>query len=166
MEKHQSRPGQDLPGFTIVEVFIVIITLMFVYSFIIIAIKPDELKERSRDTVRLADVSKLQAAIEAYIADQGAPPDSTNVTRDSLSAAGTGPLAASNGQGWIGSDLSSYLENLPLDPANVNPLFYRYRHNGLKYEIDTALEDETTLMTEDSGNSTSRYEKGTDLTIL
>ena len=159
-------PRRGLAGFTLIEVFIVTVVLALLYSFIILAIKPDEIKARARDVVRVSDVNKIYAAVEAYIADTGAPPEPAGLTRTSLILVGAGPLARSNGQGWLGSDLSKYLEKLPLDPTNKNAYFYRYRHIGAKYEVDALLEYYSDEAGGDGGNSATRYEKGTDLTII
>lgn len=149
-----------------IELTVVLLLVSLIYAWLTLAIKPDEVQRRSRDVVRLADLGKLATVVESFVADKGVPPDLANTTRSSLNAVGSGPLAKADGEGWIGEDLSKYLENLPLDPLNVNPFFYRYRQNGLKYEVDAVLEYHTSLMTEDGGNASGRYEKGTDLTIL
>lgn len=158
--------GQDPLGFTLVEVFTVTIVLALLYSVVILAIKPSELKTRARDVVRIADLNKYSAAIEAYVADNGRPPDAAGVTRTSLVLVGTGPLSISNGQGWLGANLYKYLETLPIDPLNKNPYFYRYRRINSKYEFDAPLEYYSDEAANDGGNSSGRYEKGTDLTIL
>lgn len=157
---------QNRRGFTLVELIVVIMVLGLLYSFIVISIKPDDVKMKGRDSVRISDINKLAAAIDLYIADNGVPPDLANATRLSVAAVGAGPVASSNSSGWIGADISRYVENLPLDPINQSPYFYRYRHNSVKYEVDALLEFYTNVTPEDGGNDVGRYEKGTDLTIL
>ena len=155
-----------LPGFTLIELLVVFLILTLVYSFVVLAIKPGEIRQKAHDVVRISDINKFSAAIEAYISDRGFPPDNVNTTRTSIVSLSFGSPSLSNGQGWIGEDLSKYLEKLPLDPINVNPYFYRYRHNGVKYEIDALLEFYYEAASKDSGNDSLRYERGTDLTIL
>ena len=153
-------------GFTLIELMVVFLILTLVYSFVVLAIKPGEIRQKAHDVARIADINKISAAIEAYISDRGVPPDVANVIRGSTISVGLGSPSLSNGQGWIGEDLSRYLEKLPLDPINVNPYFYRYRHNGVKYEIDALLEFYFEAASKDGGNDSLRYERGTDLTIL
>lgn len=161
-EKSFSR----LPGFTLIELMVVFLILALVYSFVVLAIKPGEIRQKAHDVVRIADINKISAAIEAYISDRGVPPDSANVTRTSTVSLSSGSPSLSNGQGWIGENLSRYLEKLPLDPINANSYYYRYRHNGVKYEIDALLEYYFEAASKDGGNDALRYERGTGLTIF
>ena len=153
-------------GFTLIELLVVIMVLALLYAFVVLAIKPDELKQRTRDAVRISDVNKITAALEAFVSDRGRLPDTLGVTRTSSISVGSGPVAKSNGQGWIGEDMSKYLEKLPIDPVNSDSYLYRYRQSGSKYEVDTRLEFYSALSNSDGGNDSSRYERGTDLTIL
>ncbi len=153
-------------GFTLIELLVVILVLALLYAFVVFAIKPDELKKRTRDAVRISDVSKIMSALEAFISDKGRLPDALGTTRISSISVGSGPVAKSNGQGWIGEDLSKYLEGLPIDPVNGGSYLYRYRQNGSKYEVDTMLEFYSAQSDGDGGNDGSRYERGTDLNLL
>lgn len=153
-------------GFTLIELMIVFLVITLLYSLVVLVIRPVEMKQKAHDTVRIADINKITAAIEAFISDRGVPPDAANVSRVSIVPVGSGSPSLSNGLGWIGEDLSRYLEKLPLDPINLNPYFYRYRRNGVKYEIDTLLEFYFEVTEEDGGNDPLRYERGTELTIF
>jgi len=145
---------------------VVFLILALVYSFVVLAIKPGEIRQKAHDVVRIADINKISAAIEAYISDKGLPPDVANVTRVSTASIGPGSPSVSNGHGWIGEDLSRYLEKLPMDPINANLYYYRYRHNGVKYEVEALLEFYFETASKDGGNDPLRYERGTDLTIF
>lgn len=154
-------------GFTLVELVIVISILGILYAVTFWAIEPDLIKKNARDGVRITDVGRLQGAVENYIADQGFPPDLNNSLRQSsVPASPSASPAAANGSGWIGQDLRQYLEKLPTDPLNSGIYVYRYKRVGQNYELDAALENNSNVMTNDGGNSATRYEKGTDPTIL
>lgn len=166
MSLTKERNSLGPSGFTLIELMVIFLILSLVYSFVVLAIKPGEIRQKAHDVVRISDLDKISASLEAYIADRGTPPDIANITRASAIPTGPGSSALSNGGGWIAADISKYLEKLPLDPINVNPYFYRYRHNGGRYEVDTLLEFYAETSSKDGGNDPQRYERGTDLSIL
>lgn len=159
-------------AFTLIEVMVVVGVLGILYAATLWAINPQTVKGRARDAARITGLSKLQGAIENYISDTGLPPDIDNVLRRSdLSASPSASPAQADGTGWIGVDLTKYLDKLPTDPVNVSPSLYRYKRQGKTYELDGQLEVNPSLMLSsgkdgDGGNSDSRYEKGTNLDIL
>ncbi len=156
-------------AFTLVELLIVIAVISVLYSATFYVLKPDNLKAKARDGVRLADLGSLQTLIENYIADNGFPPDSDNVLRKSyLSVNPQVNPARSDGGGWLGINFGNAVEKLPTDPLNSGEYFYRYIRLGQKYELDGKLEFYASLMKgdEDGGNSETRLEKGTDLNLL
>jgi prepilin-type N-terminal cleavage/methylation domain-containing protein len=154
-------------GFTLVELAIVITLLAILSTLSLLMINPVLMKRKSRDVVRLADLGTLLQAIESYTLDHGVPPEEERVLRRSDTSVSEGQAPQlSDGRGWLGTDLSSYLPKLPTDPENVWPKVYRYLRVGDKFEIDAYLEDYTDMMREDGGNDEGWYERGTDLTIL
>ncbi|MBI3671797.1 type II secretion system protein [Candidatus Azambacteria bacterium] len=91
---------------------------------------------------------------------------------------GTG-TTTNDGTGWVPVNFSTVtsgapVSNLPVDPVNTktNGLYYRYGClTNNRFELDTALESTAytstdNRMVKDGGNSTTRYEVGTDLTVL
>lgn len=154
-------------GFSLLELIVSLAILTLISSILILLINPLQMKKKGRDVVRLMDLGTLAQAFESYAVDNGSPPEIDGVLRRSdNSLTPSQPPQLSNGQGWILTDLSIYLEKLPTDPLNVWPYVYRYQKTGKKFELDAALEDYTNLLTEDRGNDSSRYERGTDLSIL
>ncbi|MEK7611708.1 MAG: prepilin-type N-terminal cleavage/methylation domain-containing protein [Patescibacteria group bacterium] len=154
-------------GFSLLELIVSLAILTLISSVLILIINPLQIKKKGRDVVRLMDLGTIAQAVESYAVDNGSPPETEGVLRRSDTSLTPGqPPQLSNGQGWIGTDLSAYLEKLPADPLNTWPFIYRYEKAGKRFEIDAALEDYTNLLTEDRGSDPSRYERGTDLTIL
>lgn len=158
-------------AFTLIELLVAVAVIAVLYAFSFYLLRPEILKARARDAVRLSDLGKLQSALENYLSDNGVPPDASGLLR--LSNLAVNPPASptqANGDGWIGADLSARLENLPVDPLNTGNYVYRYKRVGQNYELDVKLENYTGLMKNgpdgDGGNSDSWLEKGTDLTIL
>ena len=154
-------------GFSLLELIVSLAILTLISSVLLLIINPLQMKKKGRDVVRLMDLGTIAQAVESYAVDNGSPPETDDVLRRSDTSLTPGqPPQLSNGQGWIGTDLTTYLEKLPTDPLNVWPFVYRYQKMGKKFELDASLEDYTNLLTEDRGNDSSRYERGTDLTIL
>lgn len=149
------------------ELVLAVAIIGLLAAVVLIVINPLEMKQRGRDVLRIADSASLGQAIESYVVDTGYPPDVGAVLRRSDVPVVNGQAPQkSNGQGWLGVDLSGYLPKLPTDPLNVWPNVYRYKRVDKKYEIDTIMEYYRDLMTSDNGNDSGRYERGTDLTII
>jgi hypothetical protein len=150
------------------------ITIIVVLVIIIVIIvNPKKILEKSRDSTRLADITSLESAINLYLADNrdfkvltdGQVYDSTTLSRKI------------DGTGWIPLNFTNItsgtpLSILPIDPINdkVQGFYYRFGVNPLAktYELDCAFEsaDNIAKQSSDGGNNNSRYEAGTDLTIL
>lgn len=104
----------------------------------------------------------------------------TSTTSAGYQASGYGAATTTNaGSGWIPVNFTTVqggapVSNLPIDPVNTLSGDYYYRY-GCKtndtFELDAALESAAFTVTDDrrikdGGNSTIRYEVGTDLTVL
>lgn len=163
-----SNFGKAQPvGLSMLELVIAVAIISLLAAVVLIVINPLEMKQRGRDVLRIVDIASLGQAIESYTVDIGNPPDLEGVSRRSdVSVVNGQTPQQSNGQGWLGVDLSGYLPKLSTDPLNVWPNVYRYKRVDKKYEIDTIMEYYLDLMTSDNGNDSGHYERGTDLTIL
>jgi len=88
-----------------------------------------------------------------------------------------------DGEGWIPIDFTDMaggapLSHLPVDPVNTvaSSYLYSYAANGTDFEINTVMEStyyanaadngKNCVMEKDGGNSDSKYEVGTKLTII
>lgn len=98
-------------GFTLIELLVVIGILSILAVALLIAINPAEAQRKARDVQRLKDLSSLQGAIESWINDN--PGSSFDV--DVNSSSGDRDCAT----GWLGEDVCSYLQRLPMDPRNT-----------------------------------------------
>ncbi len=128
---------------------------------------PAAQKRRARDVKRVADLRSLSRAIEEYRINTGSYPDSDNTTRTSnVLPTGNGGPYESVTQGWIDSSFSSYIQKIPVDPKNTGIYVYTYRKSGSNYELNAVLEATEISMTSDGGNSNSKYEVGTSLTLM
>ncbi len=162
-------------GFTLVELLVVIAIVAILAAVVVLVINPLELTRRSRDAARLADLANIQQAIN--VAVQEATGSGTagllcvGTTSPCTGDSGAG-TRVSNGAGWVKVNLSGQqsvsVPTLPVDPTNTGTSIYRYSSNGTAWEIDAALEStqQSAKMTSDGGNCDTRYEVGSDLTLL
>jgi prepilin-type N-terminal cleavage/methylation domain-containing protein len=154
-------------GFSLIELLLVITLLSLMAGLIFTFLNLTNIVGRQRDALRLSDLSTMVVAIESYIADHAVPPDSADVTRRSDQAGFGSYPSNADGTGWIVADLRPYIGQLRIDPLNKNlngiDFFYRYRHDGRRYKLDTILEAEKRLMENsiDGGIDNNYYEVGT-----
>lgn len=155
-------------GFTLVELIVVVMVISLTAFVIILIVNPEDVKRKARDNSRISDLLSLSQALETYAGDHSnALPDSgaKDTTRISnvLPSGSSGPLANSQGQGWVKQDISGYLPKLFQDPLNTGAYVYRYRVScdGIRYKLDAVLEYYTSKMSDDGGQDSTHYEVGT-----
>ena len=79
---------------------------------------------------------------------------------------------ASDGSGWVKTDMSAQqsvsVPTLPVDPVNSTAYHYTYCADNDTWEINTVLESsqQSGKMSTDGGNENTRYEVGSNLTIV
>lgn len=154
-------------GFTIVDVMVFAALLVLLVTSALLVISPTEMQRRARDEKRLADLSKLESAINSYKIDNDRLPDSSDILRESnvLPAGNTGPVESVAG-GWIDANFTTYVITLPTDPTNDATYHYSYQHNGKAYELNARLEYNLDLAQNDGGDDTDQYEVGDLLNII
>jgi len=156
-------------GFTLVELLVVIAIIAVLAGALLIAINPQALIQKSRDSKRLQDMDALVKALNLSLADSEVV----------LKAAGAGNSATGtqkvDGAGWVNFDiptgktgLAKYIAALPVDPLNTGTNVYTFASTLTGFEINAVLEhlDNTAKMTTDGGNDPARYEVGTSLVII
>lgn len=162
-------------GFTLIELLIVIAIIAILAIIIVIAINPARILEKSRDSQRFSDMTSLATAVNLYLADGHdftglAGPYSTFPVVGSENA-----MKKNDGTGWVPINFAlvssgAPIAALPLDPTNDASHNYRFGVSvaNKTYEIDTVFESTDNVPKEsaDGGNNNTRYEVGTDLTIL
>ncbi len=154
-------------GLTLIEILVVSILVMILFTILFIAFNPVQYRAKARDEKRLSDLSTLDRMINEYNVDHNTYPDTVNTLRKStlLPGGNSGPLQSVT-VGWIKQNLSSYGTKLPVDPVNDATYYYSYKQNGTSYELDTVLEYYTDKSANDGGNSSTIYELGNNLTLL
>jgi prepilin-type N-terminal cleavage/methylation domain-containing protein len=164
--------GNKQHGFTLIELLVVIAIIAVLAAVIAIIINPLEITRRSRDATRLADMEGLQKAINVTLQDSG--------TGSNILCAGSPPCGGisnvgtrvSTGTGWVPINFTVQsnvnIPTLPIDPSNNDNYYYEYSSDGTDYELNAIFESEEHIpkMEEDGGDSVTKYEVGTSLTIL
>ncbi len=168
---NRKNDGARGGGFTLVELLVVVAILGILMAAVVLAINPVEMMRKSRDSNRLSDMDTVRKAIDLAVADGATL---TAATGDSV----TGTRVVT-GTGWVAVDVANYLATLPIDPKNsatftdasgtpgVTGTYY-YASDGSGYELNCYLEsgDNKDKYKTDGGNDDTRYEVGTDLTLL
>ncbi len=177
-EKNLKKSAQVRPGFTLVELLIVIAIIAILAAVVVLIINPLELTRRGRDAARLTDLSNLQNAINVAV-QEATGSGAMGVLCDSdtppTSCSGRSHVdsRASNGDGWVKADLSSVksvsVPTLPVDPLHPSiPNHYTYCAASDAWEIDTVLESDQqkSKMSNDGGEDDTKYEVGSNLALI
>ncbi|GIW69678.1 MAG: hypothetical protein KatS3mg101_0425 [Patescibacteria group bacterium] len=159
-------------GFTLVELLVVIAIVAILAGALLIAINPQSMIQKSRDSKRLSDIDSLVKAINLALADGEITLVATGNCTDCTSDTGDRDL---DGNGFVKytiptgkTGLSKFIPTLPIDPLNTSPNIYRYGSTLTDFEVNVVLEhvDNQAKMSTDGGNNNGAYEMGTSLTIL
>ncbi len=104
------------PGFTIVELLIVIVVIAIIAAISVVAY--GGMQERARDSKRTSDFAVMNKAVRLYYADNGAYPKCNNSTN----AAGSCTF-----DGLVNKLVPKYISQIPKSPVNpVNNTSYHY----------------------------------------
>lgn len=120
-------------GFTLIEILIVIALAGIIAAGILALINPVAQLQKGRDSQRIADMKKIQAALELYRIDNGGYP---------------GSIYPRINEGSV-----IYMPATPNDP-NDDP--YTYTGGGSTYAISKCAENEHTQQTEAGSCSSGR----------
>lgn len=106
-------------GFTLVELLIVVALIAILAVIVLMRINPLETQKRTRDTQRLRDISVIQGAVEAYVADNTiAAADVIDVYSSTADVTNE-----CSDEGWLSIDVCDYVNNLPMDPINDDSVY-------------------------------------------
>ncbi len=161
-------------GFTLVELLVVIAIIAILAVIVMLFINPFEQVKRTRDASRLTDLANLQQAINLASEEATGSAQLLLCSGEKIPCHGysTSDGRANNGTGWLKVNLSSNkaasFGTLPVDQINNAVYHYAYCSDGENWEINTVLESDkqASLMGSDSGNDNTKYEIGSDLTLI
>lgn len=163
-------------GFTLVELLVVIAIIAILAAVVVLIINPLELTRRGRDAARLTDLANLQSAINVAVQDSTGSGVIAVLCKGSdaypCNGSSNTNTRSSDGTGWVKTDLSTQksvsVPTLPIDPINDTTDHYTYCANNDAWEIDAVLESDQQKgkMGTDGGNEDTRYEVGSNLTLI
>lgn len=158
-------------GFTLIELLVVIAIVAVLAGALLIAINPQSMVQKGRDSKRLQDVDTLVKAInlaladgEVTLTDTSACGNCTSTGSTAVDGTGYVPFAIPTGK----TGLSKFIPTLPVDPLNTSPNIYTYSSDATNFELNAVMEhaDNASKMTTDGGNNVNAYEVGTALTLI
>ncbi|MBP7927917.1 hypothetical protein KAZ57_02105 [Patescibacteria group bacterium] len=132
----------------------------------------ESLAKTSNDARRQQDLTTISTALKLALIDKEIKLANTAGCVTCSSDKGSNAL---DGSGWIKFEimpgkvgLSKYLKEIPKDPINSGLNVYTFAANGIGFEISTVLEslNNAKKMETDKGSSFSKYEVGTNLTLV
>jgi len=156
-------------GFTILELLITAIVIAIMVIFLVSMLQ--RVSERSRDALRLTDMSNLYQAIQTTIHSKEDQEKLFYILCSQVQTPCEGnsyPLSSEtrkiDGNGWlkITFDKKSLIRYsiLPLDPLNTAEHNYKYSSDGKSFTLETKFESENFIerMTDDGGTDPTKYE--------
>lgn len=120
-------------AFTLIELLIVIAIIGVIVSISFVSFS--NVRQKARDTQRIADIKLLQKSLEDYYRNEGSYPDSLTP-----------------GQSLVGSSSHAiYIATIPQNPAprndgNCPNSEYTYAKDGNSYSIDFCISETTNQM--------------------
>lgn len=116
---------QHKPGFTLIEILLVIGIIAVLATVVIVALDPAKRFADARNARRLSDIQSVLAATQQYIIDnKGILPTGVDTTERQIGTAGSGCEVSGNYCDVsasscvdLSADLAKYLKSLPFDPS-------------------------------------------------
>ena len=103
-------PTKQLPGFTLVELLVVMGILTILLAIVLVAINPGRQFAQANNTQRQSNINAILNAINGYMADnRGNPPAGISTT--------TSTIKNSGGVDICSSLVPTYISAMPVDPT-------------------------------------------------
>lgn len=140
------RIFKKTPGFTLIELIVVIAMLGVMATVLITVINPNGQLQKARDAGRKSALKQVQNALEQYYNDNGVYPTAASGCRsDQTSTCWT----VSGLSALLGTRASTYLPTMPQDPsqtgtnctATASRVLAYYSVSGTSYILTTRLEN-------------------------
>ena len=126
---------KNLRGFTLIEILLVVTIIGLLSTLVVAAL--NNAKQQSRDSRRLADINKIQQALELYHLDKSEFPAGDGVVLGSTN------YKCLNPSGWqVDGCANPYMDNVPANPGpgGIDYIYTRNPANVSDFQIDFALE--------------------------
>ncbi len=161
-------------GFTLVELLVVISIIAILAIIVWLFLNPLEQSKRIRDASRLTDLAQLHQAINTASGEATGSAEQLLCSGSSIPCHGSShsDTRVNSGVGWLKVNLSNNktasFGTLPIDQINNATYHYTYCSDGKNWEISASLESDkqVSLMGSDGGNDNTKYEIGSDLTLI
>ena len=131
-------------GFTLIELMITVSLIAILSAILLQVINPTALRSKTRDQQRIADLKRIQSALELYFADNRVYP--------------VGGWLVITSSDVLSNKLTLYMDTVPLDPlyagstANAGPCGsgttnrrYNYWSDGADYVLTAQMEISTSI---------------------
>lgn len=121
---------QQVRGFTLVELLIVIAIIGVLSSTVLVAL--NDTRAKANNARRMADLKELQKALELYYSDHGSYPVQTGWRGTTPGCYGTGADPSTAIPGLV----PTYISVLPQDPQpKLSSRCYLYTSDGVDYKL-------------------------------
>jgi prepilin-type N-terminal cleavage/methylation domain-containing protein len=149
-------PKDSRSGFTLIELLITIVIIAVLSGLLLTVLNIGGLRAKARDSQRVADLEKIQAALEQFYSDYRRYPGETDADSYITPIYGTDPLTEilmGDSTVTLGGEVQNprgtiYMSSVPIDPVHTsgvcfnNDARYTYSSNESNYIIQAMMEVE------------------------
>ncbi len=140
--RSQSKILASSPGFTMVELLIVMVVIGLLAGLLLTNFAGA--RQRSRDSARKYDLNQLKSALRLYYNDyQAYPLNGGSGNAQIMGCGATGTSACTWGNTFsAGSGPTQYMQQMPIDPLDSGSYVYSYTQiSDDEFELEATLEN-------------------------